>query len=105
MFKIFTLAAAVLILSYPFASLPVYAESFTGSPAAVSENVTEDVTEDMTEDVTEDETEKTENEPEVKDDESESSVDKPEAKDDESESKDDRSGSTEKIKLCFIGAK
>ena len=50
MFKIFTLAAAVLILSYPFASLPVYAESFTGSPAAVSENVTEDVTEDMTED-------------------------------------------------------
>ena len=105
MFKIFTLAAAVLILSYPFASLPVYAESFTGSPAAVSENVTEDVTEDMTEDVTEDETEKTENEPEVKDDESESSVDKPEAKDDESESKDNESESTEKIKLCFIGAK
>lgn len=94
MFKIFTSAAAILILSYPFASLPVYAESFTGSPAPVCENVTEDVTEDMTED----ETEKTENEPEVKDDESESSVDKPEAKDDESES-------TEKIKLCFIGAK
>lgn len=53
MLKIFTSAAAILILSYPFASLPVYAESFTGSPAAVSENVTEDVTEDMTEDVTE----------------------------------------------------
>ena len=101
MFKIFTSAAAVLILSYPFASLPVYAESFNGSPAAVSENVTEDVTEYMTED----ETEKTENEPEVKDDESESSVDKPEAKDDESESKDNESESTEKIKLCFIGAK
>ena len=62
MLKIFTSAAAVLILlSYPFASLPVYAESFTGSPAPVCENVTEDVTEDMTED----ETEKTENEPEI----------------------------------------
>ena len=87
MFKIFTSAAAILILSYPFAFLPVYAESFTGSPVPVCENVTEDVTEDMTED----ETEKTENEPEVKDD--------------ESESKDNESESTEKIKLCFIGAK
>ena len=101
MFKIFTSAAAVLILSYPFASLPVYAESFTGSPAAVCENVTEDVTEN----ITKDKTEKTENEPEVKDDESESSVDKPETRDDESESKDNESESTEKIKLCFIGAK
>ena len=101
MLKIFTSAAAVLILSYPFASLPVYAESFTGSPAAVCENVTEGVTEN----ITKDETEKTENEPEVKNDESESSVDKPEAKDDESESKDNESESTEKIKLCFIGAK
>ena len=101
MFKIFTAAAAVLILSYPFASLPVYAEAFTGSPAAVCENVTEGVTEN----ITKDETEKTENEPEVKDDESESSVDKPETGDDESESKDNESESTEKIKLCFIGAK
>ncbi len=47
MFKIFTSAAAVLILSYPFASLPVYAEAFTVYPAAVCENVGEDVTEDM----------------------------------------------------------
>ncbi len=101
MLKIFTSAAAVLILSYPFASLPVYAESFTGSPAAVCENVTEDVTEN----ITKDKTEKTENEPEVKDDESESSIDKPEIRDDESESKDNESESTEKIKLCFIGAK
>lgn len=104
MFKIFTSAAAVLILSYPFASLPVYAEAFTVYPAAVCENVGEDVTEDMPEDEAE-KTEKTENEPKVKDDESEGSVDKPEAKDDESESKDNESESTEKIKLCFIGAK
>lgn len=104
MFKIFTAAAAVLILSYPFASLPVYAEAFTVYPAAVCENVGEDVTEDMPEDEAE-KTEKTENEPKVKDDESEGSVDKPEAKDDESESKDNESESTEKIKLCFIGAK
>lgn len=90
MFKIFTAAAAVLILSYPFASLPVYAEAFTVYPAAVCENVGEDVTEDMPEDEAE-KTEKTENEPKVKDD--------------ESESKDNESESTEKIKLCFIGAK
>ena len=97
MFKIFTAAAAVLILLYPFASLPVYAEAFTGSPAAASEIVTEDVTENITKDETE-KTEKTENEPEVKDNEPESSVDKPETRDDESES-------AEQIKLCFIGTK